>query len=58
MVGSYKGDPTRVGTHTTHNQPSQLFSKSAYTRYYREYYSVKFRDVTARQAIESIRQDE
>ena len=54
----YKGVPTRVGTHTTHNPPSQPNSQSLYIRCSPGKLSVMFRVDPARQAIESIRQDE
>ena len=54
----YKGGPTRVGAHTTHNPPSQPNSQSAYIRCYPGILSDTTRNRFAFRAIESIRQDE
>ena len=54
----YKGEPTRVGTHTTHNTPIQQYFQSAYIRGYPVLISVTSRNRTETQPIESIRLDE
>ena len=44
LPGSYKGGPTRVGAHTTHNPPSQRYSQSLKKRCYPGILSYFIRD--------------